>query len=175
MLQHMSNTRDTGVTPITSAAADNDGGEQEHEHEHDDDNAGVVPLGGGNDAGEQAGDDEDAGASTAVLDLPLGRPFAIAGDCEILPEGGPDNLPGTFATLCCDCGELFKMNLLIESDKKCPGCGAVYTHALVIGRADDQSLAQEFVDEVLVSNGYEPIIAREEEPADDADDDPNKA
>jgi hypothetical protein len=72
-------------------------------------------------------------------------------------------LPGTFATVQCDCGELFKLNLLIESDKKCPQCGAVFTHALVIGRADDQSLAQEFVDEVLVSNGYAPINPRDDE------------
>lgn len=107
--------------------------------------------------GAEEGDDDPH-----VLDLPLGRPFAIAGDCEILPEGGPDKLPGTFATVACDCGELFKLNLLVESDKKCPGCGAVFTHALVIGRADDQTLAQEFIDEVLVSNGYEPVIARDE-------------
>jgi hypothetical protein len=167
MLQHMKKPpSEDGVEPITSAAdneLDDGGGE------------GVERLGGGNtddDGGDEQGEEE--GAAGAVLDLPLGRPFAIAGDCEILPEGGPDNLPGTFATVCCDCGELFKLNLLVESDKKCPGCGAVYTHALVIGRADDQTLAQEFVDEVLVSNGYAPIIARDEEELDDDNADDNE-
>lgn len=164
-------TRETGVEPITSAADADDGGEL------DEGNAdGVESLNGGGNVDDDAGEhvDEEEGAAGAVLDLPLGRPFAIAGDCEILPEGGPDNVPGTFATVCCDCGELFKLNLLVESDKKCPGCGAVFTHALVIGRADDQSLAQEFIDEVLVSNGYAPLIPRDEEELDDDNADDNE-
>lgn len=86
-------------------------------------------------------DDHDLGEDEAP---PLGDPFAVAVGCDLL-RAAP-GVPGCWACMRCDCGRAFKVDLLTEGRKPCPGCGVVYSHCLLVGPADDPQVTEEFLD-----------------------------
>ena len=77
---------------------------------------------------------------------PLGDPFALAVGCDLLKTG--PGVPGCWASIACDCGRRFKVDLLTELRKPCPGCGIVFSHCLLIGPADDSDLTDAFLDTI---------------------------
>jgi len=90
------------------------------------------------------------------FDLPVGDPFALSLDCELVDRGPGATLPaaaGTFATVQCKCGAVWRANLLSEDPKECPDCHACFTHILAIVPLEDRSALREIVQEILVANG----------------------
>jgi hypothetical protein len=90
-------------------------------------------------------------------DPPIGDPFALAIGCDLL-KAAP-GVPGCWASMRCDCGRAFKIDLLTDGRKPCPGCGIVFSHCLLVGPHDDSELVSSFLDAVHA------------EPDDDGDDD----
>lgn len=86
------------------------------------------------------------------LDTPLGEPFAIAHDADLLERDDAAGVPGTYASIQCECGEPFRANLLDGRIKKCPGCKQAYTHVLLWARVDDHDIADEFFDTLTSSD-----------------------
>lgn len=87
------------------------------------------------------------------LDLPIGEPFALVHDAELLERDDAQGIPGTFASVQCECGEAFRANLLTGKVKVCPSCKAGYTHALLWARTDNTAIVDEFVDDVIAAAG----------------------
>lgn len=79
-------------------------------------------------------------------DPPLGDPFALAVGCDLLKTG--PGVPGCWASIACDCGRRFKVDLLTELRKPCPGCGVVFSHCLLIAPADDVEITAAFLDTI---------------------------
>lgn len=87
--------------------------------------------------------------------LELGPPFAIAHDAMLLKPDAQRGIPGCFATLKCDsCGQAFKLDLLADGLKKCPGCPMRYTHALLICEHDDETMVEEALELIFAANGF---------------------
>lgn len=83
-------------------------------------------------------DEDDQG------DPPLGEPFALAMGCDLLQKAG--GVPGCYASIRCDCGRAFKVDLLSEGLKACPGCRVNYSHVLLVAPADDTEITRELMD-----------------------------
>ena len=86
----------------------------------------------------------------------LGAPFAMAGDCTLL-EANAEGVPGSFLSVRCDedgCGQVFKLNVLKPGNKTCPGCGAKYTHAVLLCRTDDDEMVADAMVFIAAANGY---------------------
>lgn len=106
---------------------------------HHSDGAEVIELNEQTDADDHQ---EDDGAPE--FDPPIGDPFALAVGCDLLKQA--PGVPGCWASVRCDCGRAFKVDLLTEGRKPCPGCSVVYSHCLLVGPADDPSVTTEFLD-----------------------------
>jgi len=104
--------------------------------------------------------------------LKLGEPFAMAGE-EIDLVDKDDRIPGCFATLHCECGQLFKVNLLTGNQKACPkeGCDQVFTHSLVVCHAEDDEMAHHVFAHVMGANGIDVGMDDDEGDDDQGDDD----
>lgn len=111
---------------------DMDGDELDHEAEPDND-----------DDGDDIENDAATGDETDGP-LKIGEPFAMANDCEILQA--------QTVIRCGQCQQVFRFNPIDGAIKTCPQCGARYTHALLIGRDDDDGLFPEAIDHVLYIN-----------------------
>jgi hypothetical protein len=98
--------------------------------------------------------------------LVVGPPFAISHDCDLLTAH--EAAPGCVIVMRCDCGQVFKANLLAPGPKRCPKCRVAYTHLLLVARADDASIVSEAMTQVLDANGY--AIPGEEDEDEDEDD-----
>lgn len=88
-------------------------------------------------------------------DLVIGRPWAMANDCSLLPAaaGGP----GSYLTIQCDqCGQYFRIDLLDGSYKLCPSCRTSYTHAVIVCRAEDDTIFDDAIRHVLIANEIKP-------------------
>jgi hypothetical protein len=98
--------------------------------------------------------------------LIVGEPFAIAHDCSLV-----DN--ACHATVECECGQAFRLNLLLAGVKACPKCKEHYTHVLLICHADNDELVADAFDHVLEANGIELPMHEEQdgEPAEVVDPD----
>ena len=105
--------------------------------------------------------------------LELGPPFAIAHDAMLLKPDAARGVPGCFATLRCDsCGQHFKIDLLADGAKKCPGCPMRYTHALLICEDDDDTIIEEALELIFAANGFgAPAGDGEDDQGGDPDDD----
>lgn len=98
------------------------------------------------------------------LDLPIGEPFALVHDAELLERDDAQGIPGTFASVQCECGEPFRANLLTGKVKVCPACKTGYTHALLWARTDNTAIVDEFVDDVIAAAGDAEDAEDEAEP-----------
>ena len=106
--------------------------------------------------------------------LELGEPFAISHDCALLDRDAEAGIPGCRATVQCDCGQMFAINLLADGEKVCPGCDLEYGHVLLVAPADDPEIIAEALALVLEAAGISPAdvaeaLGREPNP-DDSDD-----
>jgi len=97
--------------------------------------------------GEQEDDDQDEDPENVAT--PLGAPFAIAHDADLLDRDDAQGVPGCYASIQCSCGELFRANLLDGRIKRCPACKSAYTHVLLWAKCDDTEIADAFLDCVL--------------------------
>lgn len=97
---------------------------------------GVVPL-------ETGPDPDDDGAD---YERPLGDPFALALGCDLLPHS--PGIPGCWASVRCDCGRSFKLDLLSAGRKPCPGCRLAYSHVLLVAPAEDTEITSAFLDAI---------------------------
>lgn len=79
-------------------------------------------------------------------DVALGDPFALAVGCALLAVG--PGVPGCIASVRCDCGRAFKLDLLSAGRKPCPGCRVEYSHTLLVAPADDTEIAAAFLDTI---------------------------
>lgn len=116
----------------------------------------------------------EAHSDQAPPDLPSlqpGPPFAISLDCDLL-DGKQAGSQGAFATVRCECGQGFRVNLLASGYKSCPKCHAEFTHILLIAHSDDHDIITEAMATVLAANGYQvpDDDGRETNPDDDGDD-----
>ncbi len=107
--------------------------------------------------------------------LPMGNPFALSGvDAQhnpiLLEADNTGDVPGCFASLECDCGQAFKVNLLSDhrAPSACPKCSATYTHVLIVAGADDPEIFAHAFRQVLINNGY---ADDDDDPDDDNPDD----
>jgi hypothetical protein len=112
----------------------------------------------------------------APAGLCIGPPFALAGECKLIdPKGKGSSAPGCVATVVCDqCSKPFVARLLQPGIKKCPGCGARYTHLLLFCRAEDATIVRDALVHIAQANGLEPfevanVVAGDEEGDDDED------
>lgn len=114
--------------------------------------------------------------------LLIGNPFIIVDDVEVEDRGG-DACPhcqqpavsGSTSILRCDCGQLFRVDLLDNAPKNCPGCERVYTHVLIVCADDNQDAFVEAVAMVMRANGYAATLPSEEEDKLNAADDEREA
>jgi hypothetical protein len=103
---------------------------------------------------------QEAQPSNELTDLQsmlLGAPFAMAGDATLLEADAAKHIPGCFLTVQCDadgCGQVFKLDLLKGGNKQCPGCGAKYTHAVLLCRTDDDEMVADAMVHIAAANGY---------------------
>lgn len=106
--------------------------------------------------------------------LMIGPPFAMCGEGEFIDTDKANHI-GSVSCIKCDCGQAFKIDLLTDRPKVCPGCRSTYTHMLIVCRVDDPDMFNDVVEQVLENNGIEPPGSPDEaeEEADDtqADDD----
>jgi len=107
----------------------------------------------------------EAMAAPDLNNLLIGPPFAVAGDAEFLPTDKERGV-GSVSCIKCECGHAFRLDLLSERPKVCPGCKATYTHVLVVCRTDDPDMFDDIAKQILHANG----IAPPEDPDDDEDD-----
>lgn len=111
-----------------------------------------------------------------ALELPnvvLAAPFAVVHDCELLERGGEKcptcqqpAVSGSTSIVRCDCGQVFRVDLLKGEHAKCPGCKRSYTSILVFGETDNPDAFADAVAYMLHMNGYNVKL-----PEDDDDDD----
>lgn len=101
------------------------------------------------------GDDDDTPP-------PLGEPFALATGADLLQQA--QGIPGSWASLRCDCGRAFKIDLLSPGVKCCPGCQVPYSHVLLVAPADDTEIVSAFLD-TLDEADVDEVIDVEAEPA----------
>lgn len=122
----------------------------------------------------------DAGAA-ALADpeelegLTLGPPFAMTADCELVGRGGeqcPDcgqpEVSGAVAIVQCECGQVFRIDLLSDGMKPCPArCGRVFTHLLLVSTQDDDQVFADAAVQVLRANG---VVVQQPDDDDEPDD-----
>lgn len=136
--------------------------------------AAVEPLGPPDEAGGGVQHEE----APNPLRLPLGPPFALSNECDLIDRAEGEQLPpnaGCFATVKCNCGALWRANLLSEDDKECPSCHALFTHLLVIVPIEDRGVLPSILEEVMMAHGMVPEIedaggGEDDEEEDDAED-----
>lgn len=100
--------------------------------------------------------------------LHIGAPFIVIDDVEVEDRGG-DACPhcaqpavsGSTSILRCDCGQLFRIDLLDNVPKNCPACERVYTHVLIVCASDNPEAFVEAVAVVLRANGYAATLPSE--------------
>ncbi|MGV1080684.1 MAG: hypothetical protein ACOYD1_12705 [Candidatus Nanopelagicales bacterium] len=137
-----------------------------------------------------AAGDDNANPLEQVPEVLLGPPFAVVHDAELLERGG-DKCPhchqpavsGSTAIVKCDCGQLFRIDLLNEDYARCPGCERQYTHAVILCAPDNDEAFAEAVANVLQANGYkvqlpdddgaggEPLAGNDDDEEEEDDDD----
>jgi len=100
----------------------------------------------------EAGDDYDDQDDDD--DPPLGDPFALAIGCDLLSAA--PGVPGCWACVRCDCGRAFKLDLLSDGLKPCPGCGTVFSHVLLIAPSDDPEITAAFLDAIHSDSETDP-------------------
>ena len=111
-----------------------------------------------------------------VPEIMIGEPFALAGtasdgnNCELLAPS--TNIPGCFASLLCECGQPFRVDLLDGDFKACPKCDQRYTHILVVAADDDAEILRHMMRQVFVANGLVDDPHGDVDAGDD-DDEPN--
>lgn len=109
--------------------------------------------------------------------LYIGEPFALAGvdadedggkgqDGEFLEENEASGVPGCFASVLCGCGQPFKIDLLTQDVKACPGCDSRFTHLLVLGGEGDGRIVGHTWHHILVTNG---LMVAEPDEGDEGD------
>jgi hypothetical protein len=86
-------------------------------------------------------------------DPPIGEPFAVSNGCDLLQvtpgvPGVSPGIPGCFASVRCDCGQAFKVDLLSSGVKPCSGCGTPYSHVLLVAPCTSREIVGEFLDAV---------------------------
>ncbi len=103
--------------------------------------------------------------------LLMGEPFAMAGNtehghnAELLDKDEEQGVPGSFASMACDCGAKFRVNLLKGNIKTCPGCKTMYSHMLVVAAVGDNEVLGHVMEHILEQNGLH--IANPEDDDDD--------
>jgi hypothetical protein len=111
--------------------------------------------------------------------LTIGPPFAMTSDCELVDRGGDDcgdcgqpEVSGSVSIVQCECGQVFRINLLSSGVKPCPAqCGRVFTHLLLVTTQDDDQVFADASMQVLRANGYTVQAPGDDEPEPDDDDD----
>jgi hypothetical protein len=103
---------------------------------------------------------------------PIGEPFALTTGCDLLQvapgvPGESPAIPGCFASVRCDCGRSFKVDLLSSGPKPCPGCRTLYSHVLLVAPCDDRDIVGEFYDAVELADDDD----QGDDQGDDDDDD----
>lgn len=88
-------------------------------------------------------------------ELVIGEPFALSLDCELLHEQKAIGVPGCYASLACKCGQQFRIDLLTDTIKVCPGCGTKFTHILTVNPVDDNSMPIHILKEIWAASGLE--------------------
>jgi hypothetical protein len=116
--------------------------------------------------------DAEGVAVPDLRSLLIGPPFALFGDCKQLPDDKARHIQSV-SCIKCRCGHAFKVDLLSDTPKACPGCKATYTHILVVCRADDSEMWDDLALQILHANGITPPEEEDDAEADDddADDD----
>jgi hypothetical protein len=131
-----------------------------------------------------AGGDDDASPLEQVPELVIGPPFLVCHDVDLMERGGEvcahcnqPEVSGAVAILRCDCGQLFRINLLDVGGHpaQCPKCDKKYTHVLIVAESDNPEAFPEAVACVLGANGYKVALPDELDDDDDADDDDDDA
>lgn len=112
----------------------------------------------------------DAEAPAAVdpesfAQLQIGPPFAISDYCALCPRDDQAGIVGCVAVVKCDCGQLFKLDLLAARPSQCPQCGAAFTHVMLVTRTEDDEMVYAALATILRNNGFDV-----QEPDDDDDD-----
>jgi hypothetical protein len=85
---------------------------------------------------------DDAGDDWA----PLGEPFALTTGADLLQQA--QGVPGCWASVRCDCGRAFKVDLLSQGIKPCPGCRTPFSHVLIFAPADDCEIVNTFLEHI---------------------------
>jgi hypothetical protein len=116
-------------------------------------------------------------AATMPDELLLHGPFAVVHDCELMERGGAKcetcqqpACAGAGAVLQCDCGQLFRVNLLANDNQPhgCPGCDKTYSTVLIVCEPDNSEAFLEALAVVLRSNGYQVANPADDDEEDDA-------
>jgi hypothetical protein len=105
------------------------------------------------------------------FDLELGPPFALAQGCDLLARDDAQGLPGSYAAVRCNCGALWRADLLSDDDKQCPSCQVAYTHVLLFCPTTERHMLAAVVEEVLQAHGLIPDDDDDQTDDDDDDDD----
>lgn len=117
-------------------------------------------------------------ANAVPEELVLGAPFAVVHDVELRERGGETcptceqpAITGTTSIFECDCGQLFRVDLLSGTPAQCPACERTYTHGLIVCQPDNPDAFLEALAVVLRANGYQVKLPDEDEELGDVDDD----
>lgn len=76
----------------------------------------------------------------------LDEPFSLASGGELLDAS--TGVVGCVACFACFCGSRWRVNLLSEGRKSCPGCRTHYSHVLIFGPADDPEMVADVIAEL---------------------------
>lgn len=85
-------------------------------------------------------------------DLYLGDPCCRGVNLDVLSEDPATGVPGTYATVRCNCGQLFRIDLTNDELKLCPRCETVFTHYLVIGPDALADLGYQVIKDIFDTN-----------------------
>jgi hypothetical protein len=108
-------------------------------------------------------EDQDDGEPVWPDTLLVPGPFAVGHDCELVERGGElcescqqPACSGAVAVVRCDCGQLFRVNLLANDNvpHACPGCDHTYSTVLIICEPDNGEAFLEALAVVLRANGF---------------------
>jgi hypothetical protein len=105
-------------------------------------------------------------------DLFLGDPCCHGANLEVLAEDPASGIPGTYATVKCNCGQLFRIDLVNDELKLCPNCETAFTHYLVIGPDNDPDLGYAVIRDIFDVNDPEDDPDAEADETDNPDADP---